>query len=291
MKREHLEWKQLKIKSDRYTFSVSNYGDIKRSASDFIDKGGRHLTYPEKIFWVEEQAEVGGDNKQGKYRGVNILGTRYYSHRLAAEAFIPNPENKPEVNHKDGNTSNNYCGCKENNYRDSNLEWVTRKENMEHASKNGLINHESLLRKVTCKKNREKVDMEALKRPVCQLTIDGELLKTFASITEASIKTGVQVTTIGAVVRKEGYHKTAGGYVWVYQKDFDPEQDYSVKINLGSGSKKQVVQYDMNGNYIGEYDSIKEACIANNFPFNSYIGECCMGKRRMYKNYIWKYKD
>ena len=74
---------------------------------------------------------------------------------------------------------------------------------------------------------------------------------------------------------------------------------YIIKVNLLNINadqyknlyKKQVVQYDMNGNYIGEYDSIKEACITNNFPFNSYIGECCMGKRRMYKNYIWKYKD
>ena len=290
MRREHLEWVQLDIKSNRYTYFISNYGDVKRSAGDFIDKCGRHLIYPEKIFWVEEQAEVGGDNKQGKYRGVNIAGKRYYSHRLAAQAFIPNPENKPEVNHKDGDTVNNYCGCKENNYQDSNLEWVTRKENMEHASQNGLINHESLLRKITCKKNREKVDMEAWKKPVCQLTTNGVLVKIFPSITEASTETGIQVTTISAVVRKEGYHKTAGGYVWIYQKDFDPKKDYSVEIELGSGVKKQVIQYDKDGKIIGEYNSIKEACIVNNFPFNSYIGECCRGVRKMYKNYIWKYK-
>lgn len=44
-------------------------------------------------------------------------------HRLVAEAFIPNPDNKPEVNHKDTNPSNN---------TKDNLEWVTRAENMEH---------------------------------------------------------------------------------------------------------------------------------------------------------------
>lgn len=67
-------------------------------------------------------------NNRG-YRAVCLRKTTFMVHRLVAQAFIPNPENKPVVNHIDGNKLNNHV---------SNLEWATVAENNRHARETGL---------------------------------------------------------------------------------------------------------------------------------------------------------
>ena len=92
-----------------------------------------------------QRKQLKGGHFSNTYRFVCLrkdgVNKNHSVHRLVAEAFIPNPNNLPEVNHKDGNKQNN---CVDN------LEWCTRSENLKHAVEIGLIESQcKIRRKVT----------------------------------------------------------------------------------------------------------------------------------------------
>lgn len=111
-------------------------------------------------------------------------------HRIVAQAFIPNPDNKPQVNHIDGDKKNN---CADN------LEWATQSENMRHAFKFGL-------------KDTMKA-VEANKRKVASYR-DDKLVKMYDSVRDAEKDTGVCNQNIIKVCQKR--RKNAGGLEWRY---------------------------------------------------------------------------
>ena len=120
-------WKDIEGYEGLY--QVSTYGRVKSLERDTVGLfGPMHLG--EMILNCYE----GFASESAVYFSVSLSKEKekktFSVHRLVAKAFIPNPENKPCVNHIDGNKHNN---CVDN------LEWVTHKENIEHAIRTGLM--------------------------------------------------------------------------------------------------------------------------------------------------------
>lgn len=149
-------------------FSVSNLGDLKskrtgRTLRNFIGKSG----------YVTVSTKIGG-------RSGSAVCFRI--HRVVAEAFLLNPESKPEVNHINGIKHDNRLG---------NLEWVTRQENVDHAVSTGLSSPSAKLSLRSLS--------EAEVRSVFSMRCSGMTHREIAS------SLGVHHTTVGRILRGDRY--------------------------------------------------------------------------------------
>ena len=115
---------------------------------------------------------------------------------------------------------------------------------------------------------------------------DGNFIKEYSTITEASKATGTCLSKITAVAK--GKRKTAGGFVWKYSSDKGISFNHKNIVYKKQGCKP-IVQYDLSGNVVAEYASIAEASKENNLERTNIIA-CLKGRIKTAYGYKWSYK-
>jgi hypothetical protein len=127
---------------------------------------------------------------------VELRGKGFKVHRLVAMAFIPNPQNYPEVHHVNEDKHDNSV---------ANLGWCTRRENTSYGT---------MQERRVANTNWDKM-ANYLRRSVSQLGADGNLIKVFKSMKDAEKETGIRTGNISKCCH--GIVKTAGGYQWKFE--------------------------------------------------------------------------
>jgi hypothetical protein len=157
---------------------------IKQYPNYFVTKEGLVFSSKTKKF-LKFSYDQQGYQRVGLYIG-NYKTKTIKVHRLVAETFIDNIENKKDVNHIDGNKANNNI---------SNLEWCTRSENIKHAFKNGL-------------KIVTQNQIEGVKKRFSKQIVDKSNGKIYNSLKDASIDLNVNYSTLKNNFRKNRINKT-----------------------------------------------------------------------------------
>lgn len=172
---DYEEWRTIEIFKGFY--EVSNKGNVRRYSKLINLKPGK--------------------TKRGYLyvsTCVNGFILNRFIHRLVAITFLSNPNNKPQVNHIDGDKTNNNV---------LNLEWCTQSENIKHSYL--ILNRKGVNKDKLGKENKSS-------KPIKQLTLNGDLIKKWDCINDYERETGKRASDISAVLN--GRQKTAHGYKW-----------------------------------------------------------------------------
>ena len=178
-------------------------------------------------------------------------------HRLVAQAFIPNTNNYPYINHKDENKTNN---------RINNLEWCTAEYNSNYG---------------TCK---ERIG-DSNSKAILKYDLEGNFICEYKSMAEAERIEGINHATISICC--SGRVSYQCGYIWVYKGDENTLQERIQRVKRAYKPRK-VAMYDLNGKYIKTYNSVLQASKDTEDSYIQIDRQLKTGKITKNIKHIWK---
>ena len=271
-------WKP--VKGWEEMFEVSNLGRVRSKERDVVAKDGRKMHVKGKLRTpcIDQHGYF--------YIKATRDGKQYFIrfHRAVAEAFLPNTENKPYIDHIDTNPKNNTVFLNSDGSIDSkktNLRWVTCKENTNNPL---TIKHI----KDACTEENIKKQIQSKKdngtwqgRRVFQYDINGTFVAEYETISDAAKTTAIHIENISNAIDIKS--KSAGGFLW--RSTFKENVEY--RPNLVRG-KTPIAMIDQNGKEIKKWDSLKS--LTNELKLNRHgLSYSLRYKDGKYKGMLFRY--
>ena len=296
------EWRD--IQGFEGLYQVSNLGNIKSlpRIKYYVDGRIRHNN--EKVISLTHKD---GYTEVRLHKPKDVKGRIYKVHILVAQAFVPNPENKPYIDHINTVRDDN---------RVENLRWVTHKENMNNpitlerqrlSSRKRFDKPEERERLArvhreyfSVQENRERfkermndpeVRAKALannpkKKTVRHYNSTGVFIGEYISTNDAARKTGLSQAQVSSYCLGKTFPRDKS--IWLYLDDITPSSiSERIKKILFVYSRVYIMQYNKNGEFIRDYPSIRAASKATGIS-ESAIHNCKTGRSKSAGGYIWK---